>query len=735
MRKLLILLIVLLSSQAEAFHISERVRPMLGGIPYLLYWDGAGVVDDIGVGSMDFDGAGDVVRLPDADYWHGSAGAMSFSFWYRQNSPIANARVFSKGGGGETSFYVVDQQASGFQMIFVDDSGTMCNFNVNHAYPNENGIWEHITVTWNGVTGFTNTAGCTTNIKIYINGYESWTSGTVLIAGGDGIWTGLHNSSDYTCIGAYNCGGGFFIDGQMMNLGVWNGTALSQAQILDVVASQNYADYQTKSNYVAPSAWWNFQTNANDSVGSDHGTQLGDAHIIADYPRDPWLLGTAHPLDTVWKGISTKQTGAQSLITRDISNGAIQISGNKFRIQGSNSGITDTHLYTTITKTLGLLIMETMSPQDNSTDQRANYMAFDATGFDSAPDMCAITMNQTKYWTVTIPNAATLGSSLNFLRGDAITVYTDYQLAFVLGGWDVNHVPYKSGDTKADFLYNGMVFIKGGYHTNWQWLSYCEFPATDDKNTALNFYTGSWLAPRPITIDDVKIIELSDTSPFQPNVLDTFTDTNGDDIVTDHTSELGGAWAYRVGDSSFKIDTNQVELSVAGSNPANNPTIRYAYKDTGLTKVDVVGYVKCDETNGQFNGLMLRGKADTGGGANFFAAGYYGDGSGCDQVLRTVINGVVVDVGTGNTGIPNNVSTLYTVFDDGKYVSVYHDNDAGWGQQGINYTDNTNLTDGDWQGIYAETTSLTNQAFDIFHVRGVLVDGNGQAWETLFGRY
>ena len=56
-----------------------------------------------------------------------------------------------------------------------------------------------------------------------------------------------------------------------------------------------------------------------------------------------------------------------------------------------------------------------------------------------------------------------------FLSPPAAT--TDYQLAIVLGGYDVNATPFYAGQTPADYLYGAAFFIKGGaFGSNWTLL-------------------------------------------------------------------------------------------------------------------------------------------------------------------------------------------------------------------------------------------------------------------------
>ena len=53
----------------------------------------------------------------------------------------------------------------------------------------------------------------------------------------------------------------------------------------------------------------------------------------------------------------------------------------------------------------------------------------------------------------------------------AYAASTDYQLAIVLGGYDVNGVPFYAGQTPADYLYGAAFFVKGGaFGSNWTLL-------------------------------------------------------------------------------------------------------------------------------------------------------------------------------------------------------------------------------------------------------------------------
>ena len=113
--------------------------------------------------------------------------------------------------------------------------------------------WYHVAATYDSSTG---------TIKMYVDGVHDGTD--------TGEITGAtNNPSGPIYIGRQGEETGQDWDGYICNVGVW-GRVLTQEEIKSIMWKQ-YADLSTteKTNLVS---WWNLDTNANDSHGSNNGT-------------------------------------------------------------------------------------------------------------------------------------------------------------------------------------------------------------------------------------------------------------------------------------------------------------------------------------------------------------------------------------------------------------------------------------------------------------------------------
>lgn len=149
---------------------------------------------------------------------------------------------------------------------------------------------------------------------------------------------------------------------------------------------------------------------------------------------------------------------------------------------------------------------------------------------------------------------------------------TDYQLALVLGGYDSNGVPYRTGEAAADYKYGEALFIKGGAFTNWALLW------RDTRNNTATLYAIFSNYNATGTLDDLKVTDTTypdlltpGTYSATPNASDTFThqadfylefdvDTvpNGDEIIVKfRIQDATNYWQVTV-DSSGNLDLDEI---------------------------------------------------------------------------------------------------------------------------------------------------------------------------------
>ena len=131
---------------------------------------------------------------------------------------------------------------------------------------------------------------------------------------------------------------------------------------------------------------------------------------------------------------------------------------------------------------------------------------------------------------------------------------TDYTFAFILGGYDVNGIPWRSGETATDYLYGAAWYVKGGVFSTWSLLW-----RTDVDNTATLYAVVQSFSVAE-TVDDVLVPDVDLSAVLQPNNLSLFTAANGTSLDA-ITPEVGGIWNERNG--NFDIQTNRANISVA----------------------------------------------------------------------------------------------------------------------------------------------------------------------------
>lgn len=129
-----------------------------------------------------------------------------------------------------------------------------------------------------------------------------------------------------------------------------------------------------------------------------------------------------------------------------------------------------------------------------------------------------------------------------------------YQFAFILGGYDVNGVPYKAGDTKANFTYGGAIFAKGAADLpNWSLLYRDKNANAATVYPYINTRTGN-----AFIFDDLKVPDADLSNLLEPVVLDTFTDTNGTSLDA-HTMDVGSGWTEHLG--VWEIQSNEAKTT------------------------------------------------------------------------------------------------------------------------------------------------------------------------------
>jgi len=243
------------------------------------------------------------------------------------------------------------------------------------------------------------------------------------------------------------------------------------------------------------------------------------------------------------------QDGA--IIIDDTSTGTVEVLSNELKVVGSGAwDTTGFHSATPVPRAIGNVIGIDFRTTTNT--QRAVSIV---------NNLASNLLADMEFWAG--PSTVTAGSfDFKVAGGTAIKIATysaatTYNLRFVLGGYDINGVPYKTGDTKSNFTYGVSVYIKGGSFTNYTLLWKTSVGSAANLYKALNSFDATALYA------DNALAPISDKAAIlQPVHLDTFTDTNGTNI-TAHTPDVGGVATVVTG--TFDIQSNMLNLTSVGA--------------------------------------------------------------------------------------------------------------------------------------------------------------------------
>lgn len=156
----------------------------------------------------------------------------------------------------------------------------------------------------------------------------------------------------------------------------------------------------------------------------------------------------------------------------------------------------------------------------------------------------------------------------------AYVALTDYDIAIVLGGYDVNGVPWDDSQAAASYLYGCAMFIRGGAFANWTLL-------WRDVNTSIaTLYAASSNLSHTGTMDDMRVSGYDYSAVLQPTVKDTFTDANGTSLDA-HTPDVAPAvWIEQAG--NWDIQANRASVIL-------NAAIGVATLDSGISDMFIRG--------------------------------------------------------------------------------------------------------------------------------------------------
>lgn len=342
----------------------------------------------------------------------------------------------------------------------------------------------------------------------------------------------------------------------------------------------------------------------------------------------------AQVLDTVGEGVEDG-----SLTVKEAAGSAAAVS-NKIKLLsdgGANAAWGDLGVYSlAITKTLGYTYLCTTRYPGGEVGRTMVFWN-DAASLPTAEGdveyaIYALSASMTAY--------TDSGWGHNVIISSGMSADTDYQFALVLGGYDTNEIPWRTGETAADYKYGCAIYIKGGSYSNWTLL--WRFLRGNDTPLYAGYQIYEY-GTEHILGDDMKVPDQSLSAVLQPTALSTFTASNGTSLDA-ITPEVGGGWTEQNGDweiqgNEAKPDsTNQVEIATGETNISD--VLTDVTVDLVATPLRPQGStLRYSDTNNYWRvGLQFHGKVlgvyETNGGVTTLRA----------NTVHAYIGGEIIDI-------------------------------------------------------------------------------------------
>lgn len=277
---------------------------------------------------------------------------------------------------------------------------------------------------------------------------------------------------------------------------------------------------------------------------------------------------------------------------------------------------------------------------------------------------------------------------------------TDYALVIVLGGYDSNGVPWRSGQVAASYLYGAAGYIKGGAITNWTKL-WC----TSQGNTA-TLYAAFSNYDAAGTIDNFRVPDRDLSAVLQPTYLSLFASAGE---LSDYVPELGSVWVEDIGD----WDTAGGVLQATALGIATFTGLADCLYDAKIT-TPAVGTTA--------GGLVLRETDLTGASEDYWYVKITPGTAGTDWELIEYVNGTPTQRASGD--VDWTAATAYAIraICDGQDIACFADGgdkisyaSAASGETatsfGLRDEGNANMTF-DIVALFARTSSVYDAVLD-----------------------
>lgn len=228
--------------------------------------------------------------------------------------------------------------------------------------------------------------------------------------------------------------------------------------------------------------------------------------LRATFTAGNQTFSDAQVLDTEAEGVEDGQL--------TVTGTGVDILSNELVVDVADQGV----LGESAARSIGLACIFTHEANHNSARTAAGFTANTSmVNADNRND--GLLLASSSQWNINVnlktTADTTAGSHFFWLDTSSYALNTPYTFALIVGGYNVNGVPYNTGDTKADFVYGGNIFrnVAG------TWI--LGYRVSGGNDTPLYPIMQAGFTARSHTIDSFVVPDVDLSALLVPNNLDT----------------------------------------------------------------------------------------------------------------------------------------------------------------------------------------------------------------------
>jgi hypothetical protein len=275
------------------------------------------------------------------------------------------------------------------------------------------------------------------------------------------------------------------------------------------------------------------------------GDAACDFELLARFNAANQGYANGQVLDTAAEGVAV---GSLTVVETD---GVAELLNNQFRMsQKMVNAYNDLGLYSTlaVVRALGKALFVSDWELLNNAQTYVGWNDFQDVGPPGGADYAIGTILGTFAQSSDSSGDATVGTHAQ---------NTPYELALVLGGYDINQQPWYEGAI-GTFISGCSAFIRGGIYVDWTLLWRFAF----SNQTPLYPTVSTRAIGDDVRLDDCRVPIFDYSAAHEPVSADWLTDPNGTSLDA-HTPDVGGGWVEYRGD--WDIQGNQARQSVSAA--------------------------------------------------------------------------------------------------------------------------------------------------------------------------